>query len=66
MVHKNKKNDLLKGEEKVSLYEKMMTGQASAHELIRLSFLRGMITDEQYADFLEIDKHNCDVKILEN
>jgi hypothetical protein len=42
--------------EKFHLYEKMKSGKASAHDLVRLSFLMGMINAEQYADFLQIEK----------
>lgn len=35
----------------------MIAGQATSRELARLSFLRGMISDEEYADFLEIEKN---------
>jgi len=41
------------------LYKRMMAGKATSQELIRLSLLKGMITAEQYADYLEIEK-NCE------
>lgn len=49
-----KEND--SGKEKVYLYEKMMKGEASARELVYLSLLKGMITKEQYLDYLQIEK----------
>jgi hypothetical protein len=42
--------------EKVYLYDKMMKGEASCREIIYLSLLRGMITKEQYLDYLQIEK----------
>jgi hypothetical protein len=48
-------------QEKIDLYEKMMQNKATSRELFRLSFLRGMITSEDYADFLQIEK-DCEEK----
>jgi hypothetical protein len=48
-------------QEKIDLYEKMMQGKATSRELVRLSFLRGMITSEDYDDFLQIEK-DCEGK----
>jgi hypothetical protein len=42
--------------EKIYLYERMEAGGATSRELVRLSLLFGMITSEQYADFLKIEK----------
>lgn len=60
MVEKRKADKGLKASdpcnEKFNLYMRMIEGKASAHDLVRLSFLREMITAEQYADFLEIEK----------
>lgn len=46
-------------QERFALFEWMISGEATAHDLVCLSFLQGMITGEQYADFLEIEK-NCE------
>lgn len=45
-----------KTQEKIYLYEKMVQGKASSFDLIRLSLLTKMISQEQYEDFLKIDK----------
>ena len=42
--------------EKIYLFDKMQKGKASNRELVYLSFLRGMITKEQYLDYLQIEK----------
>jgi hypothetical protein len=67
MAPKKRRADILKEvkeqgkadttQEKIHLYDRMITGKATARELVRLSLLRGMITVEQYADFLEIEKN---------
>jgi len=43
-------------EEQTHLYEKMMQGNATGHELVKLSFLREMISEEQYTNYLQIEK----------
>jgi hypothetical protein len=42
--------------EKIYLFDKVQNGEASARELIYLSFLTGMTTKEQYLDYLQIEK----------
>lgn len=42
--------------EKVKLFNKMKNGNASTHDLVYMSFLRGMISKEEYDDFKEIEK----------
>ena len=59
MTLKKRRTNELKskdGELEFKLYEKMMEGKASSREIVYLSLLRGMITEEQYARFLEIEK----------
>jgi hypothetical protein len=41
-------------EEKCYLFKRMMADKASAQEIMRLSFLRGVTSKEEYADFLDI------------
>lgn len=41
--------------EKIDLYRKMIAEEATSHDLMRLSFLRGMISEEEYADYLKIE-----------
>lgn len=57
---KNKAQSTIKktdsGKEKLHLYGKVMNGEASCQEIVYLSFLRGMITKEQYLDYLQIEK----------
>ena len=43
-------------QEKIDLYQRMISGEATARELVRLSLLRGMITAGDYVDFLKIEK----------
>jgi hypothetical protein len=42
-------------EEKLYLYQKMLNGSGTASEMIRLSYLWGMVDDEAYEDFLKTD-----------
>lgn len=42
--------------EKLELYEKMENGTASAHDLVKMSLFAGMISKEEYQDFLEIER----------
>jgi hypothetical protein len=42
-------------EEKLYLYQKMIDGSATAAEMIRLSYLWGMIDEEAFEDFLKTD-----------
>lgn len=53
MKTKNNQDKLL---EKVRLFKRMEEGKASAHEIVYLTFLRGMISKDQYEDFKEIEK----------
>ena len=41
--------------EKVYLFERMLDGTATSHDLVRLSLLRGMISNKEYEEFLEIE-----------
>jgi hypothetical protein len=43
-------------EESYQLYDRMMSDKITMRELVRLSFLRGLTTAENYAWFLEIEK----------
>jgi hypothetical protein len=43
-------------EESYQLYDHMMSDKITMRELVRLSFLRGLTTAENYAWFLEIEK----------
>lgn len=56
----------LKDSERVSLYQKMLLDEASAKELVRLSYLMGMITSERYDDFLKIEKDYPEESELSN
>jgi hypothetical protein len=47
-------------EEQAYLFDKVMKGKASMRELVYLSFLRGMVTEEQYADYLKIEKESAE------
>jgi hypothetical protein len=42
--------------ESLYLYKRMEEGKATTEELVRLSYLRDMIPDEAYAEFLEMVK----------
>lgn len=52
-------------EERYYLYDKMLNGEASSREIVYLSLLSGMINEEQYADFLQIEK-DCEETKGEN
>lgn len=43
-------------QEKLYLYDRMLAKKATARDLVRLSYLRDMITKKDYERFLEIDK----------
>lgn len=42
--------------ENLHLYERVDMDKATARELVRLTYLRDMITTEDYAGFLEMEK----------
>ena len=42
--------------EKAELFKKVELGTATPSELIKLSFLSGLNTKDEYEDFLEIEK----------
>lgn len=42
--------------ENIHLYKRMMKDKATLLELVHLSYLRGMITAEDYAQYLEIER----------
>jgi hypothetical protein len=62
---KRQRNNL-RGSEHVSLYQKMLLEEASAKELVRFSYLMGMITSEQYDDFLKIEADYREESYLSN
>ncbi|CRX39585.1 hypothetical protein [Estrella lausannensis] len=45
---------------KMELFERAMRGEASTHELVKMSLDRGMISQEQYEDFLRIEREYGD------
>lgn len=57
---KSKKKITGDADERFKLYDKMMRGEASCREIVYLSFLKGMITKEQYADYLQIEKESAE------
>lgn len=60
MTRKKQDNNFVGVEaEQYYLHDKMMADEASNQEIVYLSLLRGMITQEQYLDFLQIEK-DCD------
>jgi len=42
--------------EKLYLYSRVESGEASSLEMVRLSLLVGMISEDQFAEYLEIEK----------
>ncbi|MBS0272625.1 MAG: hypothetical protein JSR85_08285 [Proteobacteria bacterium] len=46
--------------EKVYLFEKLIMGKITASETVRLSFLRGMITQVQYMDYLRMEREDAE------
>ena len=42
--------------ERICLFEKLHTGRIRPNEIIKLSFLVGLISQKQYADYLNCEK----------
>lgn len=52
---RHKLSDKMRAEEKLKLHECALNG-GDAVALMKSSYMRGLITEEQYKDFLEIDR----------
>ena len=44
--------------EKLHLFRKLLSGNIDSSEVIRLSFLRGMITKNQYLDYQKTERES--------
>lgn len=56
MKQTNRSNHKKSAQDKMVLFNKVISGESTDQELMQISLLRGIITQEQYEDYLKIEE----------